>query len=216
MSSRNDRAPNNYQRKFTISVHALERFRERVDDEFRARSDLDLGNLLDDKLRHPEQQYTVRDPRAPEETTHLYAIETRRRSCYVVVRNETAVTVLDPDMARRNFQETWAQVMNTPFIVDSLRDVRKAIQGTPPKIQPPPDDLPLRTPPPETTTTLTELEQAGLHYARVLRRCHEAAQAVERTQAAAIEAEAALQITRDECTAALQALTTLAEGSKDV
>jgi hypothetical protein len=132
-----------------------------------------------------------------------------------VVRNETAVTVLDPDMARRNFQETWAQVMNTPFTVDSLRDVRKPIQGTPPKIQRPPDDLPLRSPP-ETTAPLTELEQAGLHYARVLRRCHEAAQAVERTQAAAIEAEAALQITRDECTAALQALTTLAEGSKDV
>jgi len=54
--SRNDRgAPQNYRRKFTISAHAVERYRERVDVEFQARDDQDLGNMLDEKLQHPER-----------------------------------------------------------------------------------------------------------------------------------------------------------------
>lgn len=234
MHSRNDRAPNNHQRKFTISVHALERFRERVDEEFRSRSDLDLGNLLDEKLRHPAQRHTVRDPRAPEEITELYAIETRRNGTfYVVVRHATAVTVLDPTMAQHNFQESWAQIMNVPFNTTSLRGVLNAIQSTPPKITR--DELVRRgdllpASPPGSGADLTTLEQAGLDYARALRRCREAEQLVDRTKTAAIEAEqlvdrtktaaieaeTALQAARDACTIAMQTLTTLAEGPKDV
>jgi hypothetical protein len=227
--SRNDRAPNDYKRKFTISAHALERFRERVDEEFRSRPDLDLGNLLDERLRHAERQYTVRDPRAPEEITYLYAIATRRGdSFYVVVRNETAVTVLDPDMAQKNFQGTWTSTMNTPFTADSLRDVAKAIQSAPKIKLTPRDQAVLRGDLPPLPSTpevalpahgaapeFTPLELAGLRHARALKNYRECELAVERAKRAVFDAETALQLAHDERVAALEELTMLAQGPSD-
>jgi hypothetical protein len=215
-TSRTARAPNNYKRKFTISVHALDRFRERVDEEFRHRDEYDLGNLLDDKLRQCKNPNTVRDPRAPEEVTYLYQIETRKNGAfYVVVRNETAVTVLDPDMAQRNFQQTWAQTLNSPFNNDSLKKVMDDMQTAPrPKLAPKdeailrgnvPPPAPAPSPPPPSP-----LEAAGARYARALKQQHDCELALERAKQTVADAETALQASRDEQSLALQELTALA------
>jgi hypothetical protein len=119
--SRSSRMTSNYKRKYTISQHALERFRERVDDEYTCRDDHDLMNLLDEKLRGARQKWDVRDPRAPTHVTKLYEISTRKVGVfYAVVRDETAVTVLDKDMAANNFAGQWAPILNLPF--EGLRD----------------------------------------------------------------------------------------------
>lgn len=232
--SRNDRGSNNYQRKFNISVHALERFRERVDEEFRYRDDVDLGNLLDEKLKHPENKYTVRDPRAPEEVTQLFEIMLRRSGpYYVVVRNETAVTVLDPDMAQRNFAESWKPTLNTPFSdklnavsvklakSEDVKKTLKELQQQPSAFQPTPTDEAilrgdLQPSAPSTAEVYqpTPLEAAGAEYARTLKRCRDAEQAVERAKREVEEREAALQEAREQRDAAQQKLTTLAEGSE--
>jgi hypothetical protein len=115
-TSRTARVPSNHKRKYNISAHALARFRERVDDEFRHRDDQDLMNLLDEKLRATEKTWDVRDPRAPGEITKLYAISTRKvGTFYAVVRHDTAVTVLDEDMAVKNFNGQWEPILNLPF-----------------------------------------------------------------------------------------------------
>jgi hypothetical protein len=131
-AGRNSRAPTNYKRKYNVSKHALDRFRERVDDEFRHRDDNDLMNLLDDKLRNAEQTWDVRDPRAPKEVTKLYAISTRKAGkFYAVVRDETAVTVLDEEMAANNFAGQWKPILSLPFA--ALKDfVLKPVADVPP------------------------------------------------------------------------------------
>lgn len=130
-TSRNSRAPNDYKRRFTISWHALDRFRGRVDDEFRYRDDTDLKNLLDEKLCHAEQTWDLRDPRAPSEVTHLMAISTRKAGrFYAVVRNETAVTILDEAMAANNFAGQWQPILSLPF--SGLKDFNL----TPPIVEP--------------------------------------------------------------------------------
>lgn len=204
--SRNDRGQNNYQRKYNISVHALERFRERVDEEFRYRDDIDLGNLLDEKLKHPESKHTVRDPRAPEEVTQLYEIVMRSgANYYVVMRNETAITVLDPDMAQRNFAESWKPTLNTPFNNDTLKKALHDVQvagrvkltpideavlrgDVPPKME----SVEVALPAHGSGIELTPLERAGLEHARALRRKHEAQLAVDVARRGLAEAERAL------------------------
>lgn len=115
-TSRTARVSSSYKRKYNISTHALQRFRERVDDEFRHRDDRDLMNLLDDKLRATDKKFDVRDPRAPGEVTKLYEISTRKAGTfYAVVREETAVTVLDKEMAANNFAGQWEPILNLPF-----------------------------------------------------------------------------------------------------
>ena len=118
--------PSNYQRKFKISVHALERFQERVEDEFKDWLAHDLGNLLDDRLKQSQVQYTVRDPRAPTMVTKLYEFAMRGDVFYGVVRENTIVTVLDRTMALNNFREQWSSVLNTPFTQESLKNVKPA------------------------------------------------------------------------------------------
>ena len=114
--------PRHHKRRYTISKHAIDRFRERVDEEFRHRDSDDLANLLDDRVHHAETTYEVRDPRAPDEITTLRSVGCRHATYYAVVRNDTVVTVLDEDMARNNFNGQWATVMNTPF--KALRDMK--------------------------------------------------------------------------------------------
>jgi len=230
--SRNDRPPNHYHRKFNISVHALDRFRERVDEEFRHRDDIDLGNLLDERLRHPEHQYTVRDPRAPGEITYLYEIVMRQNGTfYVVVRDETAITVLDPAMAQRNFAEAWTPTMNTPFNNESLKKVMHQVQTTPPKIKltpkdqtilrgdlppSPPSNAEIALPVRGTGRQLTPLEVAGMRHARALRQHHDREVTLARAKRAVVDAELALQEAHVERAAALQELTELAERASDV
>jgi len=113
-TSRTARVPaRHYKRRLTISEHAVERFRERVDEEFRHRDDEDLANLLDERLSYAEFTYQVDDPRAPEAVTTIRSVACRHATYYAVVREDTAITVLDEEMARNNF-DPWIPVLVTP------------------------------------------------------------------------------------------------------
>ena len=103
MGMANKAPESRYVRKHNISHHALERFRERVEEDVKCRSNHDISNLLDEKICQATQVYTVRDPRAPEAITKLHAIELRSGTYYAVVREGTAVTVLDETMVKDNY-----------------------------------------------------------------------------------------------------------------
>lgn len=227
--SRNDRgAPTNYRRKFTISAHAIERYRERVDVEDRHRDDQDLGNMLDERMQHPESKQTIRDPRAPEEITQLFEIVTRTgQSYFVLVRNDTAVTVLDPSMVQNNFAEgTWKQALNTPFANDVLKKTMRDIQANGAKKLTSTDQAILRgdVPPPAPKTAEialpvhgsapvhSPLELAGIAHARALRRCRETEIALERAKRDVERLETELAAAQADRDAAQTHLTELVEG----
>lgn len=200
MPARSDRAPNNYQRKFDIREHAIERFRERVDEEYRCRSDHDLGNVLDEKLKQAMRRFSVDDPRAPGKLTILVEIETRTNTFYVVTRGIAAITVLDPSMAKTNFA-VW-----TPL--DERGNFVADVQATPPRLSFTPIDqarlrgdvLPALPPTSEialpsygSAPEFTLLEKAGLAHARALKRHKDCELAVTRTKQTLVKAEADLE-----------------------
>jgi len=89
---------------FRVSDHALERFRERVEEEFTHRGNDDLADLLNSRLRAAVLVRDVIDPRVPESVTTLYLFECRTGARQVaVVRDGCVVTVLDDWMARNNY-----------------------------------------------------------------------------------------------------------------
>jgi len=224
--SRNDRGQNNgYRRKYTISVHAIERYRERVDEEFRHRDDDDLGNMLDQKLQHPESKQTVRDPRAPSELTELFEIVMRTGSnYYVVMRNGTAITVLDPSMAQTNFAEgQWKPVLHTPFANDKLKKMATDIQLAGPRKLTPQEraiargDLPapskaeIALPVHGNAPEFSPLELAGMAHARALRKCREVDVALERAKRDVERLEAERLTAQTECETARLTMFKLAE-----
>lgn len=183
-TSRTARVPSrSYKRRFTISKHAIERFRERVEEEFMHRSDDDLSNVLDERVYHAESTYQVRDPRAPDEITTLRSVTCRHATFYAVVRNATVVTVLDEEMARNNFDGQWKTVLNAPFA--ALRDL-KLPAPTAPASSPPP----VAPAAPEAPDTLAE---AGVAYARARRRKHECTEAITTLKAELDRATEALR-----------------------
>ena len=174
-SSRSARIPpRHHKRIYTISKHAIDRFRERVDEEFRHRDDDDLGNLLDERLRHAESKYQVRDPRAPDEITMLRSVACKHATYWAVIREQTVITVLDEEMARNNFQGQWAVVLNTPFA--ALRDLKLPVAATP-KSAP----APIRAAPAAPETDL--LAEAGVAYARARKRKHACAETIAKLKA---------------------------------
>lgn len=223
--SRNDRGQySNYRRKYTISVHAIERYRERVDEEFKHRDDQDLGNMLDEKLQHPESKQTIRDTKAPEEVTQLFEIVMRTGSNYfVVMRNDTAVTVLDPSMVKTNFTEgTWKPALNTPFTGDTLKKVQAAgpRRLTPHEQAIARGDLPVPKKTAEVTLSahgtapaLSPLEAAGIAHARALRRCREVDIALEQAKREVERLEADKLTAQAERDAAHAKLTELVESA---
>lgn len=89
---------------FQVSAHALERFRERVEEEFTHRADDDLADLLNARLTAPISVGDVVDPRAPDTVTRLYSFECRTGTKLVaVVRDRNVITVLDDWMAQNNY-----------------------------------------------------------------------------------------------------------------
>ena len=174
-SSRTARIPpRHHKRAFTISKHAIDRFRERVDEEFRHRNDDDLGNLLDDRVRHAESNYQVRDPRAADAITTLRSVACKHETLWAVIREQTVVTVLSEEMARNNFQDQWAVVLNTPFA--ALRDLKLPVVAPPPKPAPAPAAV-------TTAAPADPLAEAGVAYARARKRKHACAEAVARLTA---------------------------------
>ena len=232
--SRTDRGQHaTYRRKFNITHHAIERYRERVDEEHRHRDDQDLGNMLDQKLQHPESKQTFRDTKAPDDVTQLFEIVMRTGSNYfVVMRDATAVTVLDPSMVNINFAEgQWKQALNTPFASDKVKKLAHEIQCAPKTAKLTPIDeavlrgaVPLKIESVERTDeialpahgagpALSPIEQAGLDYARALKRHSEADQALQRAKRAVADAEAAREETNQQREAALSRLNALVERS---
>jgi hypothetical protein len=115
-----------YARQFVVSAHAIQRFRERVEKEHIAYSDQDLGNLLDERIKHAERHQTVIDTRNVEAVTRVFELQRRDESVYyAVVRDMTVVTILDAAMLQVNFDNgSWKTgPMNMPFNRASLRGV---------------------------------------------------------------------------------------------
>ncbi len=192
-TSRTARVPTRYyKRRLTISEHAIERFRERVDEEFRHRDDEDLANLLDERLSYAEFTYQVDDPRAPNAVTTIRSVACRHATYYAVVREDTAITVLDEEMAHNNF-DPWIPVLVTPQGLKLLAPSRlpalpaaSVQQALPaPTAEDPPAPVVGETEAPATSARPADpLAEAGVAYARARRHQHACEAAV-----AAIKAE---------------------------
>ncbi|HSX22426.1 MAG TPA: hypothetical protein VLE97_06575 [Gaiellaceae bacterium] len=201
-SSRTARVPaRHHKRRLAISKHAIERFRERVDEEFRHRDDQDLGNLLDERLGYAEHTYEVRDPRAPDAITTLRSVACRHATLYAVVREKTVITVLDEEMAQNNFNGQWSPILNAPFT--ALRDFKLPL-ALPPAPPTPPTEVaspPNVAPAEPTVSIMTDpLAVAGAAYAHAQKRKHACAEVVtalyaelERASDELREAEAAVE-----------------------
>ena len=200
MGMANKAPESRYVRKYSISHHALERFRERVEEDVKCRSNHDISNLLDEKICQALPM-TVRDPRAPEAITQLHAIELRSGTYYAVVRDGTAITVLDETMVKNSYSmENWKSTMNAPFTKAALA----AVQAAPTRKLTPTDeailrgDLPLsalnsKLPLAPPSSALTPIEAAGIAYANALKHEHDCAHRLERAQVAVTLAETARQ-----------------------
>jgi hypothetical protein len=191
-----------YVRRFNITSHALDRFRERVDEDVKARSNFDVGNLLDEKVRQATHVQTVRDPHAPELITKLHEIEVRSGTYYAVVREDAVVTVLDEEMVKTNFKmANWKPALNSPFTRETLGTVQPTARK-PPTIASTPPPVPVQSP----------LEATGVAYAQALKHKHDCEQAYERTKNSVKQAEAALQVANEQLADLTKALMNLATG----
>jgi hypothetical protein len=208
-TSRTARVPTRFhKRRLTISDHAIERFRERVDEEFRHRNDNDLGNLLDERLSYAEFNYQVHDPRAPEAITTIRSVACRHATYFAVVRDETVITVLDEEMAHNNF-DPWTPVLITTQGPKLLAAPRLPALPSPPQPQALPAAEPSADKPAEIAEAveapLTDdelLAEAGIAYARARkqqRACEGVVAAIkadlDRATEALLEAELAVDDT---------------------
>lgn len=164
-----------YQRRFVVSHHAVERFRERVDEEFTARSNADLGNLLDERVQSAQSHQTVEDLRNLECTTRVFLIENRDgRTYYAVVRDETIVTVLDEKMLNLNFENgSWKTGPMNPAFRTALKGIKLPVVDGVEKRSPEPRPVvlvaPPIAPPTEPTPVIRDaLAEAGVAYALAL------------------------------------------------
>ena len=161
------RAPeSHYRRRFVISAHAIERFRERVDEEFTARPDGDLGNLLDERMCHSTERQTVRDLSNIDKPTEIVRIHNRDgQHYYVVVREQVAVTLLEQHMLEENFMsKRWEPIMNNPFrnaLKGVTASVAPGVDRRVPEVEP--TEIPGRDAP-----THTPLAAAGIDLAQAM------------------------------------------------
>lgn len=144
-----------HQRKFVISDHAIQRYRERVEAEFKHRSNFDLGNVLDDRIRHCSDFQTVYDTHNGGGETQIYRIEHRDGShYYAVVRELVVVTVLDAHMIDSNFTNgAWKKgALNMPFNRETLANLVDAVSAGHPGVDrrspEPPPQMERKGPPP--------------------------------------------------------------------
>lgn len=120
-------------KSYRVSEHAMERFRERVDEHTAHRAFDDLADLLNARIKASRRSMDVTDHRCPDEVTTLYELGGQTEAVYVaVVRNATVVTILDEWMAGNNFPE-WRPALHSPF---AQQLAKLKIEPPPP---PPPD-----------------------------------------------------------------------------
>lgn len=139
-----NRAPSHKREcRYHITIHALERFRERVDEEMQSRPDRDLSLLLDERLRHAIDTGNctdIVDVASEGEDTKVVLIENRNGArSYVVMRPApdakpptlSAVTVLTAEMGEVNFATGRWYVVHRPLAA-ALAGVRVTVLATPP------------------------------------------------------------------------------------
>lgn len=214
------RAPDSrYTRTYDVRLHALERFRERVDEDVKARSNHDLSNLLDEKVCQAQNVYTVRDPRAPEALTKLHEIDLRSGIYYAVVRDNAVITVLDEHMVKDNYDLAYHSPVNASFATEEnakkLRELQTKLQQQGPRKLTPRDQAVLTgalPPPAPTTSTQSPLEAAGIKHAVALKRHRDCELAVARAKEDLAKAEAALQEAHEQRAVAMQELNALVTG----
>lgn len=120
-----------YTRKFHISRSAIDRFRGLVDHHMRSKSDGDLGNLIDERMRASTEREAIVDHIADKhegrhQETWVVRLNNQNQShCFAVLRENTCVTVLSPEMANSNFaSKSWSRgAMNSPFTKETLAGV---------------------------------------------------------------------------------------------
>lgn len=117
--------------RYWISSHAVDRFRERLGEDNKARVDWEVARVLDERLKSAKLAI-VRDTDAPDVDTTIAAIESRNgNKCYVVLRPHNpleprvriiggptgqpglcAITVLTSEMATNNYSRGQWKVVN--------------------------------------------------------------------------------------------------------
>lgn len=126
-----------------------------------ARSDFDLGNLLDERIHGASKHQTVIDTRNIESVTRVFQLEHRDGAIYyAIVRDMTVVTVLDADMLQANFDNGSWKVgpMNMPFTKLTLRGVVAETSAI--KVAPPPVDVvPIAKAPADTKTAARAVQK---------------------------------------------------------
>jgi hypothetical protein len=192
-----------YQRKFRITSHAIERFRERVDEEFKSLGDAAAGNLLDERIRFGSEERYIdhsNEGRYAAETSIAYKLENRNgSSCYAIVRDNVVMTVLSPEMVDANRRSgLWTdapdpldgrEVGVTPAMSRPLLTAEDAVTaaGT--------VAVTVAMPLPQSTPSAVAIREAGARYAMAMRAEREAMraerEAIAARDAAGIEVEAA-------------------------
>lgn len=129
----NDRGhPSTYQRSFVVSKHALERFRERAETDVAYMNDFDLGNLLDERVKHAlaaKDFEQVEDMRNLDVESRVVRIEQRDGShVFAIMRDLAIVTILEEHMLQKNFDNgSWKRIANKPFKKLTLKDLGAVI-----------------------------------------------------------------------------------------
>lgn len=122
--------------RYQITKHAIDRFRERVEEEFVHRDDIDLARLLDDRLRAAVDggNYTdIKDPSTPTGEARVVRIESRVGTTqHVVLRPDkgvasgyAAITLVTDAQARNSYATGKWTIPNRPF-AEALRNIKPA------------------------------------------------------------------------------------------
>lgn len=198
-----------YVRRFGITAHAIERFRERVDEEFAHRPDVDLGNLLDERIRQADAEEITDTVGVKDGSPAMvYRIQNRSgaQSYYAIVRNNIVVTVLDESMLEKNFATgAWLRpkTINRPFA--GLAALPIAVVK--PKVVPMPSAGHVVVLESDAAPTASSAEVLGAAYAKALAVHEHAQRAVEVSEAdlaALTKRHAELVAARDHAAAQIQ------------
>ncbi len=127
----------NHKRAYTISAHAIERFRERaMDKDVLALDDWGIGNVIDATVRQNDESTIVIDTRNSDTETQVARCRYRDGAPFLaVIRDKTVVTILDIDMLATNVDNgSWRRKINSPFTATALAGVVPVVETTTPPI----------------------------------------------------------------------------------
>lgn len=138
-----------HRRKFNVSHHALERLRDRHHDpkSLISHPDVDLFNMIDERIRHCTEKEEIVDHTYGGTPTTIYKLDLEDRGfgrLIAVVRENTCVTLLEERMLDLNLiEKKWTRWSDSPFAV--LKNVKPFAR---PPLQAKPEALAARGPAP--------------------------------------------------------------------